>query len=380
MKKSTVWYTVVLLLCGFCYVVLGGQSTCTPETLDFNGTYLFTLSYEDGFASGGSLTIVQEGQLVDVDMNLTHIADQPLSGTGTVSGDQISFEVVDESWTPDRTPEPTSLTFNGRGIDLNEDGMVDTLNGVFGGTECTDTCEEVVGDFDASYSVDGVVIPEGSFMMGCNEAVDDDCLSDEYPYHEVFLDGYYIDRTEVTQEAFKDCVDTGVCNMPDCNWDPSGTPDHPVVCIDWYDAKTYCEWAGKRLPTEAEWEKAARGTDGRKYPWGNESPTCDLVVGDNCTEDVQSVCSRSPVGDSPYGLCDMTGNVWEWVADWYDSDYYETSPTDNPQGPISGYSWVERGGSFDASGGVGMLRTSGRGYGTYAALGVGFRCVRYTSY
>ena len=154
MKRSNVWYAVALLVCGLCYVVLGGQSACVPETLDFNGTYLFTLAYEDGFTSGGSLTIVQEGQLVDVDMNLTHIADQPLSGTGTVSGDQISFEVVDDSWTPDRrAPEPTSLTFNGRGIDLNEDGIVDTLNGDFDGTECTDTCDEVVGDFDAEAEV-----------------------------------------------------------------------------------------------------------------------------------------------------------------------------------------------------------------------------------
>ncbi|MFC1890476.1 hypothetical protein ACFL4G_12045 [Thermodesulfobacteriota bacterium] len=155
MKKSAMWYVVVLLVCGLCHVVLGGQSTCAPETLDFNGTYLFTLAYEDGFTSGGSFTIVQEGQLVDVEMNVTHIADQPLSGTGSVDGDRISFGVVDDSWPPGRTPEPTSLTFNGRGIDLNEDGMVDTVSGVFNGSECTDTCEEVVGDFDAMTDVSG---------------------------------------------------------------------------------------------------------------------------------------------------------------------------------------------------------------------------------
>lgn len=235
----------------------------------------------------------------------------------------------------------------------------------------TDSCWPDCGD--------EVLIPAGSFWMGCNEAMDDDCNSDEHPYHEVYLDGYYIDVTEVTQGAFKECVDAGVCDIPGCYWNPAGTPDHPVVCIDWNDAKTYCEWAGKRLPTEAEWEKAARGNDGRKYPWGNEDATCEYaVMDDGCgTGGTLPVCSKSPAGDSPYGLCDMAGNVWEWTADWYDSEYYDASPANNPTGPNSGFVRVLRGGGFFSY--VYFLRVSLR-YVYYPSFdyifGLGFRCAR----
>ena len=195
-------------------------------------------------------------------------------------------------------------------------------------------------------------IPAGGFMMGCNEDVDDDCESHEYPYHEVYLDAYYIDVTEVTQGAFQECVNAGVCDTPVCDWNPNNTPDRPVACVNWYSAKTYCKYAGKRLPTEAEWEKAARGTDGRKYPWGNEPPSCKYAVMDDndgvggCgTNAGWDVCSKE-AGNSPYGVCDMAGNVWEWVADWYDSEYYENSPGSNPKGPNGGSTRVIRGGGL----------------------------------
>jgi len=210
-----------------------------------------------------------------------------------------------------------------------------------------------------------VTIPAGEFWMGCNDAVDEQCDYDERPFHRVYLDGYEIDRTEVTMSAYALCVDAGVCRSPvhPLAFTPVASPEHPVVSLDWSDAAAYCRWVGKRLPTEAEWEKAARGTDGRRYPWGNELATCDLAVmyaghGLAACDEVVSfldaaretkpVCSKSPAGDSPYGLCDMAGNVGEMVSDWYGKCYYESSPRSNPQGPSSGEFGVVRGGtSYD---------------------------------
>ena len=249
-----------------------------------------------------------------------------------------------------------------------------------GGTDPDDDCQSgqcvenvVTGEM--------VLIPAGSFWMGCNATVDSHCDSDESPYHEVTLSGYYMDKTEVTQSAYRECVDAGVCDTPTCDWDPAGTPNRPVVCVNWTEAGEYCTWAGKRLPTEAEWEKAARGTDGRKYPWGNEDATCEYAVmhdgGNGCgTDSTWNVCGKSPAGDSPYGLCDMSGNVWEWVSDWYHSGYYTNSPASNPTGPVSGSFRVGRGGCFYD--GDDYLRASNRSHGNpsddYDVLG--FRCVR----
>ena len=242
-------------------------------------------------------------------------------------------------------------------------------------------CVWQVGDYTVSCSGGECLVPAGSFWMGCNSAVDSNCYSDESPYHEVTLSGYYMDKTEVTQAEYKKCVDAGECDTPSCDWDPTGTPNRPVVCVTWSQAGEYCVWAGKRLPTEAEWEKAARGTDGRKYPWGNETATCDYAVmydgswgcGTGSTWDV---CGKSPAGDSPYGLCDMAGNVYEWVSDWYDSGYYTNSQASNPTGPVSGSIRVARGGSFDDD--DYYLRASNRDY-VYPSVyhaGLGFRCVR----
>jgi len=233
------------------------------------------------------------------------------------------------------------------------------------------------GEYTANCGADGMcLIPAGSFWMGCNDEVDSDCESDELPYHEVTLAGYYMDKTEVTQGEFKKCVDAGECDEPGCRWDPTGTPNRPVVCVNWTEAGEYCAWVGKRLPTEAEWEKAARGTDGRKYPWGNETATCEYAVMYPCSDDPLDVCSKLPAGHSPYGLCDMAGNVWESVSDWYKSDYYTNSPASNPTGSVSGSGRVMRGGSFaddDA-----YLRASSRaGYYPSAGSGdLGFRCAR----
>jgi len=241
---------------------------------------------------------------------------------------------------------------------------------------------------------DGVCLPEmihipaGSFSMGCNAAVDADCNSDEKPYHAVNLSQYYIGKTEVTVDAYKKCVDVGACTLPVAtgspfNWGISGRGSHPINGVSWEQASSYCEWVGWRLPTEAEWERAARGTDGRKYPWGNQNATCSFAVfkdatGSGCgAGTTASVCSRSPGGDSPEGSCDMSGNLWEWVSDWYSADYYSGSAPTNPIGPETGTSKVIRGGSWYWENYTWVRASVRYGWvpGTAHAWG-GFRCAK----
>ncbi len=167
------------------------------------------------------------------------------------------------------------------------------------------------------------------------------------PQHKVFLDSFWIDRTEVTNAQFKLCLKEGVCGNPheaDYFTDTSFS-DYPVAYVSWAEAQTFCEWTGKKLPTEAEWEKAARGDDGRVYPWGNRKPNSSLLnFNDNVSKTTQ--VGKFPLGASPYGIMDMAGNVWEWTSDWYDPDYYKVAPIINPQGPEKGSRRVLRGGSW----------------------------------
>jgi len=162
-------------------------------------------------------------------------------------------------------------------------------------------------------------------------------------------------KTQVTVEQYKACVDAGACTAPDtggyCNWGQSDRGKHPINCVDWHQAQAYAKWAGGRLPTEAEWEYAAR-SGGRdwKYPWGNENATCDRAVmddgGNGCGRgSTWPVCSK-PKGNTTHGLCDMAGNVWEWVQDWY-HDSYNGAPTDGSawEKP-TGSNRVRRGGSW----------------------------------
>jgi sulfatase modifying factor 1 len=223
-------------------------------------------------------------------------------------------------------------------------------------------------------------VSKGSFMMGCNQDVDAECLDYENPYHRVTLSAFQIDIYEVTQKRYAGCLDAGECGAPTCDWDPVARADQPVVCITHDQAQVYCEWAGKRLCTEAEWERAARGKDGRRFPWGNQAASCDLAVMDDggagCgTLEAFEVGSR-PGGQSPCGAHDMAGNVLEWTADWFGVDYYAGSPEENPKGPESGSFRVMRGGSFNSISRT--LRTSYRAQAnpTSGYNNLGVRCCK----
>ena len=208
-----------------------------------------------------------------------------------------------------------------------------------------------------------ILIPAGEFVMG---SPDGEGVDDERPQHMVYLDDYYIDKYEVTNARYQACVDAGACDPPQESSSYTrgsyfGNPeyaDYPVIKVTWYQAEAFCAWEGRRLPTEAEWEKAARGTDGRMYPWGNEFDGSKLNYCDaNCEFDHKDAAHNDgyadtapvgsyPSGSSPYGVMDMAGNVWEWVNDWYDGNYYSVSPSAAPPGPETGEYRVLRGGSW----------------------------------
>lgn len=190
-------------------------------------------------------------------------------------------------------------------------------------------------------------VPQGEFTMG-----NDAGLAPERPAHPVTLDAFWIDRTEVTNSMYRSCVEAGACKPPlakssfhrNTYYGDPQYDAYPVIAVNWDSARTYCEWAGARLPTEAEWEKAARGADARTYPWG-ETAGCKLANTNGCKGDTSAVGSYAE-GQSPFGLYDMAGNVLEWTADWFDAAYYASSPSSNPQGPASGQLRVARGGSW----------------------------------
>jgi formylglycine-generating enzyme required for sulfatase activity len=254
-----------------------------------------------------------------------------------------------------------------------------------------------------------VRVSAGTFQMGSPDGVGG---TDEHPQHKVTLSAYCMDRTEVTVKAYAACVAARGCSaaLRTVQWsgysaedakrysqfcNREDRPDHPINCVDWNQAAAYCAWAGKRLPTEAEWEYAARGTDGRAYPWGNELPSATRL--NACGRECVAMARRelhldwakmydasdgwettAPVGGfadgaSPFGVLHMAGNVWEWTADWY-GDYTVVAAT-NPRGPEVGTGRVVRGGAWIVSGtavGRAAFRNS---FGTSdRTSAVGFRC------
>ena len=241
-------------------------------------------------------------------------------------------------------------------------------------------------------------VPEGAFWMGCNQAVDADCEADESPYHLVDIEEFSIDMTQVTVQAYEQCVDSGQCGNPStpfgsCNWGKGDKKNHPMNCISWQEAKDYCDWADKRLCTEAEWEKAARGGCGLysgacadampKYPWGNAPVSCDYanyytgIAG--CGTSSTWAVGTKPLGAGPYGNLDMVGNLWDWVEDCYHSTY-QGAPGDGTAwntGCENG--WSLRGGSFWSY--PTSIRSSSRhqghiGVGGFNVHTAGLRCCK----
>ncbi len=208
--------------------------------------------------------------------------------------------------------------------------------------EITDTDSDA--DAEVDITKDMILIPQGKAWVGCNENIQTDCPLSELPYHEVSMKAYYIDTYEVTVADFQKCVDAGGCGAeedtydtkngnPYCNFGSTGKETHPMNCVNWNGAHSYCLWAGKRLPSEGEWERAARGgceihgdedceEKSFTYTWGNEgTPSCDYInmatsdINWGCGSDSTAVGGSYPDSDSPYGAVDMLGNVYEWVAD-----------------------------------------------------------------
>ena len=225
-----------------------------------------------------------------------------------------------------------------------------------------------------------VYVPAGQFWMGSDKSKDPNAEDKELPQHLVDLDAYWIDQTEVTNAMYVHCEVDGLCAPTYSSGSQTRSSylgnqhfdNVPVIFVTWDDAQAYCDWAGRRLPSEAEWEKAARGTDGRIYPWAG-ALDCSNANYAGCTGDTTAVGSY-PAGASPYGALDMAGNVWEWVADWYSAAYYQNSSGYNPEGPSSGAARVTRGGSwfFDSI----LARSAARRQGppSYAGVDLGFRC------
>ncbi len=221
-----------------------------------------------------------------------------------------------------------------------------------------------------------VLIPAGEFAMGSDRGQDD-----EQPVHRVSIKAFYLDALEVTVSRYAEFLMSQKPDPP-FKWNEASDGPHvnkPVVGVNWYDARDYCRWVGRRLPTEAEWELAARGTDGRMYPWGSTHPTKGHANAGQTKwrgYDTLTNVGQFELGKTPNGVYDLAGNLWEWVADWYDAAYYQFSPRENPSGPSAGPLRVLRGGAWNNDSKA--IRSANRaGYAPDDRRNdVGFRCAK----
>jgi formylglycine-generating enzyme required for sulfatase activity len=262
------------------------------------------------------------------------------------------------------SPQPPTKTLTPTPISTETRIPTNTLTGTPLPTEITD-----------AKGVSMVLVPAGEFTMGS------ETHNDEMPVHTVSLNAFYMDKYEVTNSLYNTCVKAGVCDPPKVNssmsyygYENSQFANYPVTHVYWFDAKTYCSWRNARLPTEAEWEKSARGIDGRTYPWG-EGVGCSYANYGDCIGHTTEV-GKYEKGKSSFGIYDLAGNVAEWVADWYSENYYQNSPFSNPLGPSTGQSRIRRGGSWYFT--SDSLRVSSR-YANdpyWAVDAFGFRCAR----
>ena len=283
-------------------------------------------------------------------------------------------------YSPSSTAQPPSLTLNISPVAKNEENNLITPQIIVENGQSGIDKNAVISSINPKDGAMMLYIPGGEFLMG---SVDSDiqALDSEKPQHAIYLNAFWIYKTEVSNKLYKKCIASGVCSLPikTEKYDSDVYGDYPIEYVNWEQAKIYCEWAGGRLPTEAEWEKAARGTDGRKYPWGNKNPTPDEANYRESKKGGTTPVGIYPKGASPYGVLDMSGNVQEWVQDWYSGDYYRISPKNNPKGPESGNARVLRGGSWRFAAPV--IRTAMRLYlmpasSEYDYREVGFRCAK----
>jgi formylglycine-generating enzyme required for sulfatase activity len=232
---------------------------------------------------------------------------------------------------------------------------------------CIGTCSTCVTGWTS--------ISSGSFNMGSSTGG-----ADEQPVHSVTLSAFEMMDTEVTVDLYRQCVDDHACTKPgtasQCNWEVSGRGSHPINCVDWQQSVDFCQWAGGRLPSESEWEYAARsaGQD-ILYPWGDDLPTCSLANYAGCEDETWAVCNIT-AGNTTQGLCDMAGNVWEWVQDWY-HDSYTNAPADGSawESP-AGEHRVIRGGGWDIVSSGLRAAYRNKAYPDAEFSYYGFRCVR----
>ncbi|MCA9620974.1 MAG: formylglycine-generating enzyme family protein, partial [Myxococcales bacterium] len=229
-------------------------------------------------------------------------------------------------------------------------------------------------------------IPAGSFRMGCDDVRETDCKSDTLPAREVTLRAFRINRREVTVAQYAHCADDEACTVEgltsdpvQCTWNARRDNEQPLNCVSYEQAAAYCKWAGGALPTEAQWERVARGSDERRFPWGSEIPECSHAVlrdtqGPGCGRNKPWPGESRPRGVSPFGAQDMAGNLREWVADWFSPR--PTNESEDPTGPKSGTQRVVRGGGWQSEGASLSAYRREAADPEMRSIDLGFRCAR----